>query len=49
MKHPDLSIRRQSNLLHLNRSSLYRQKQPEKSVNLALMRRIDTLYTDMPL
>lgn len=48
MKHPELSVRRQSNLLHLNRSSLYRQKQPEKSLNLALMRRMDELFTDMP-
>jgi putative transposase len=48
MKHPELSIRRQSNLLNLNRSSLYTQKQPENPLNLALMRRIDALYTDMP-
>lgn len=48
MKHSDLSIRRQTNLLSLNRSSLYTQRQPEKPLNLALMRRIDALYTDMP-
>lgn len=48
MKHPSLSTRRQSNLLHLNRSSLYKQKQPEKSLNLSLMRRIDELFTEMP-
>jgi len=48
MKHPELSIRRQSNLLSLNRSSLYTKRQPENPVNLALMRRMDELYTDMP-
>jgi len=48
MKHPELSVRRQSNLLSLNRSSLYTKKQPENPVNLALMRRMDELYTDMP-
>jgi putative transposase len=48
MKHPELSVRRQSNLLSLNRSSLYTKKQPENPFNLALMRRMDELYTDMP-
>lgn len=48
MKHPDLSIRRQTNLLSLNRSGLYTQRQPETPLNLALMRRIDALYTNMP-
>lgn len=48
MKHPDLSLRRQSNLLSLNRSGLYTQKHPEKALNLALMRRMDALYTEMP-
>ena len=48
MKHSELSIRRQTNLLGLNRSSLYREKQPDNPLNLKLMRRIDALYTDMP-
>lgn len=48
MKHPDLSVRRQSKLLNLNRSSLYTQKRPVNSLNLELMRCIDELYTEMP-
>jgi len=48
MKESNLSVRRQCQLLTLNRSTLYYAKQPENQYNLALMRRIDELYTQMP-
>lgn len=43
-----LSIRRQSELLSVCRSSLYYQPVGEKTENLALMRRIDALFLDDP-
>jgi putative transposase len=44
------SIRRQCELVGLNRSSGYEQARPasESEENLALMRRIDELYTAHP-
>jgi putative transposase len=44
------SIRRQCELVGLNRSSWYMQETPaaESAENLALMRRIDELYTAHP-
>ena len=45
MGHPELSIRRQSELLGLNRSSLYYKPAGETSENLRLMRLIDEQYT----
>ena len=48
MKEGNLSVRRQTRLLSLTRSSLYYARQPENPVNLALMRWIDALYTEMP-
>lgn len=48
MKHPEVSIRRQTKLLSLNRSGLYWKSEPENSLNLELMRQIDELYTEMP-
>ena len=46
--HPELSIRKQCKLLHLQRSSYYYQPQGESEYNLELMRLIDELFTNLP-
>jgi putative transposase len=46
--HPELSVRRQCELLGLNRSSLYYDLAGEIPENLRLMRRIDEQYTACP-
>jgi putative transposase len=46
--HPDLSLRRQCELLGLNRSSWYYEPATESPDNLRLMRLIDQQYTDQP-
>ena len=46
--HPRLSVRRQCELLDLARSSYYHEVRAESESNLALMRRIDELYTERP-
>ena len=46
--HPELSVRRQCELLDLNRSSLYYEPVGEIPENLRLMRRIDEQYTACP-
>ena len=46
--HPTLSIRRQCQLLDLNRATFYRPPASESSLNLALMRLIDREYTQAP-
>lgn len=46
--HAELSVRRQCELLGLNRSSVYYEAIPESDENLALMRRIDEHYTKCP-
>ncbi len=46
--HPALSVRRQCELLGLNRSSLYYEAAAETEENLRLMRRIDGQYTACP-
>jgi putative transposase len=46
--HADLSIRRQCQLLSLCRSGVYRAKRPADDDDLALMRRLDELYTAHP-
>ena len=46
--HPHLSIRRQCDLLGLNRSSFYAEKASETPENLALMELIDLEYTQHP-
>jgi putative transposase len=46
--HPELSVRRQCQLLGLARSSLYYQGVPESADNLRLMRLIDERYTIRP-
>jgi putative transposase len=43
-----LSVRRQCELIGLNRSSLYYEPAPERPENLALMRLIDEQYTKCP-
>jgi putative transposase len=46
--HPDLSVRRQCELLGLNRSTLYYEPATETPENLGLMRLIDEEYTRHP-
>jgi len=46
--HPELSVRRQCELLGLNRSSLYYEPAPESPENLRLMRLLDAEYTAHP-
>jgi putative transposase len=46
--HPQLSVRRQCELLGLNRSTLYYEPASETAENLALMKLIDKQYTDCP-
>lgn len=46
--HPELSISQQCSLLGLARSSYYYQSVGESMENLALMKRIDKLFTDRP-
>jgi putative transposase len=46
--HPKLSVRRQCALLGVARSGVYRKPRPANDNDLALMRRIDKLFTDWP-
>lgn len=46
--HPDLSVRRQCELLGLSRSSVYYAGAEESELNLCLMRRIDKQYLRTP-
>jgi putative transposase len=46
--HPKLSVRRQCSLLGLARSRVYREPSPAAAGDLALMRRIDEIYTARP-
>src|SRR6516225_8868940 len=46
--HPELSVRRQCELLGLSRSSLYYEPAGETADNLRLMRLIDEQYTARP-
>jgi len=46
--HPDLSIRRQCQMLSLARSSVYRAPPPANDNDLEAMRRIDALFTERP-
>ena len=46
--HPSLSIRRQCAMLGLARSGVYRRPRPANDDDLALMRRIDELFTRWP-
>ena len=47
-EHPEISIRRQCELVGLNRSSYYQQPTGETALNLELMRRIDEQYLKTP-
>jgi len=47
-EHPGLSVRRQCELLGLNRSSWYYQSAGESAENLEWMRRIDEQYLKTP-
>jgi putative transposase len=47
--HPQLSVRRQCELLGLNRSTLYYQPASETPENLGLMKLIDRQYTEQPV
>jgi len=46
--HPEISVRRQCELIGLNRSSLYYEPAGESEYNLLLMRLIDEQYTKTP-
>ena len=48
VNHPELSVRRQCELLGLSRSSLYYEPVGETAENLRLMRLIDEQYTAYP-
>jgi putative transposase len=48
LKHKEISVRRQCELLGLNRASLYYQPAPESEENLRLMRLIDEQYLKTP-
>jgi hypothetical protein len=44
LAHPDLSVRRQCELLGVNRAGLYYQPREEQEENLHLMRLLDEQY-----
>lgn len=46
--HPELSLRRQCELLDINRSSYYYQPEPIDDETLALVRVVDEIYTQYP-
>jgi putative transposase len=48
LAHPDFSIRRQCELLGVNRAGLYHQPRGESEENLRLMRLLDEQYTRTP-
>ena len=47
-EHPEISIRRQCELLDVNRAGLYYEPVGESEENLLLMRLLDEQYTRMP-
>ncbi len=47
-QNPGLSVRRQCELLGLNRTTLYYEPARESALNLELMRRIDAQYLKTP-
>lgn len=48
LRYPQISVRRQCELIGLNRSTLYYSPATETQFNLELMRRIDQQYTQTP-
>ena len=48
-RHPEISVRRQCDLLGVNRAGLYYQSAGESEENLMLMRLIDEQYTRRPI
>lgn len=48
LEHPELSIRRQCELLGVARAGIYYQAQPERTENLRLMNFLDELHTECP-
>jgi putative transposase len=48
LAHPEISVRRQCELLGVNRASLYYQPAGESEENLRLMRLLDEQYTRTP-
>jgi len=46
--HPEISVRRQCELIGLNRSTAYHQPAGESAYNLHLMRLIDQQYLETP-
>jgi putative transposase len=48
VNHPQLSVRRQCELVGLHRATFYRQPGSETPLNLRLMRELDELYTRTP-
>jgi len=46
--HPEISVRRQCELLGVNRSGLYYESVGESEQNLVLMRLLDEQYTRTP-
>jgi putative transposase len=47
-QHPELSIKEQCKLLEMARSTFYYESAGESEENLAIMRRLDELFTDHP-
>ena len=47
-EHPELSLRRQCQMLSLARSGVYRPRRPANDNDLEAMRRIDALFTARP-
>ena len=47
-EHPDLSVRRQCELLGVNRAGLYYEPEGESEENLLLLRLLDEQYTRTP-
>jgi putative transposase len=46
--HPEISLKKQAELLNLNRSSLYYRPVPPPPEEIAIKHRIDEIYTEYP-
>lgn len=47
-EHPQISVKRQCQLLGINRSTLYYRPRGDRADDMGLMQRIDKIYTEMP-